>query len=215
MIFSIITLFPEMFSGVFDHSIIMRARRKKQLTLHLINLRDFGLGKHRTVDDRPYGGGVGMLLRVDVIDRALQYAKMGVEGEKVVLLDPKGTLYTQSLAEEFSRLSHLVLVCGHYEGVDERVTHLVDASISIGNYVLSGGEIPAMVVVESIARLVPGVLKKREATIFESFSKVGERRVLEHPHYTRPRVYKGMKVPDVLLSGDHTEIEQFRHKLLK
>ena len=222
---SIITLFPEMFSGVFDSSIIKRAQKEGKVSIELTNLRNFGIGRHSIVDDKPYGGGVGMVLRVDVVDNAIQSVKKsppaGGKGrppaarlpagqgrqETVILLDPKGKVYNQQKAEELSRCSHLILVCGHYEGFDERVRHFTDESISIGDYVLSGGEIPAMVIAESVIRLIPEVLKKKEAVRVESFSQEG---ILEYPQYTRPRTYKGLSVPSVLLSGNQAEVEKTR-----
>jgi len=209
MIISIITLFPEIFSSVFSSSIIARAVRAKTVTINFVNLRDFGIGPHKTVDDKPYGGGTGMVLRVDVLDRAISSAKQG-GNERVILLDPKGKVYSQNIAEELSQYDHLILVCGRYEGYDERVRELVDTEISIGDYVTSGGEIPAMVVVESVARLVPGVLAKEEATDLESFSDVDGTRILEHPQYTRPAEYNGRSVPQILLSGDQKQVKDYR-----
>lgn len=215
MIISIITLFPEMFSSVFNSSILKRAQEDGKITISIVNLREFGIGRHRTVDDKPYGGGVGMVLRIDVLARAIAAARGKEKNEKVILLDPKGKKYSQSIAEEISNLEHIVLVCGHYEGVDARIHHFIDMELSIGDYVLSGGEIPAMVVTESVARLVPGVLKKGEATLHESFSNItlGEEstaRILEHPQYTRPKVYNNLSVPDILLSGNKEKVDEYR-----
>ncbi|MBI3577588.1 tRNA (guanosine(37)-N1)-methyltransferase TrmD [Candidatus Gottesmanbacteria bacterium] len=202
MKFSILTLFPEMFIGPFDSSIVKRAKEKGLVTIDFVNIRDFATDTYKSVDDHPYGGGGGMVLRVDIVDAALKKLK----GKKV-LLDPRGERYSQKKAREYSKLDHLILICGHYEGVDERVKSLVDESISIGDYVLTGGEIPAMVIIDSVTRLIPGVLKKEEATRSESFTQTG---VLEYPQYTRPEVYKGMNVPDILLSGDHKKIAEWR-----
>jgi tRNA (guanine37-N1)-methyltransferase len=199
---SILTLFPDMFDGPFDQSIIKRAVDKKLLTISYINIRDFATDNYKTVDGHPYGGGVGMLLRVDVVDRALQSVRKG----HTVLLDAGGTPYTQRKAKELSSIDHLILICGHYEGVDERVRQLADEEISIGDYVLTGGEIPAMVVADSVARLIPGVLTKPEATVHESFTEA----LLEYPQYTEPQTYKGQGVPPVLLSGNHKVIEAWR-----
>lgn len=210
MNFTIITLFPEMFSEVFASSIIKRAVEDGKLSITIQNLRDSGEGKHKIVDDTPYGGGVGMVLKVDVVHRALMKAKKNIPGEKVVLLDPTGTTYTQPTAEKFSELSHLILLCGHYEGFDHRIRQYVDYEVSIGDYVLSGGEIPAMVIVESVARLVTGVLKKENATKFESFSESEQGRILESPQYTRPRVFEGNEVPEILLSGNQKAIDDYR-----
>lgn len=206
---SIITLFPEMFAGVFDSSIIKRAQTEGLININLINLRDFGIGKHKTVDDTPYGGGVGMVLKIDVLDRAISATKQGGKGENVILLDPKGKTYSQQHAEKFAKLNHLILVSGRYEGFDERVRKFIDYEISIGDYVLSGGEIPAMVIVESISRLIPGVLKKNAAVDHESFSP-SLHRGMEYPQYTRPKTYRGLTVPEILLSGDQKAIEEYR-----
>ena len=199
---SILTLFPDMFRGPFDQSIVKRAVDRKLLTIDYINIRDFATDKYKTVDGHPYGGGVGMLLRVDVVDRALQNIKKG----HTILLDAGGTPYTQKKARDLSKIDHLILICGHYEGVDERVRQLADEEISIGDYVLTGGEIPAMVLTDSIVRLIPGVLAKPEATVHESFSEP----LLEYPQYTEPQTYNGLTVPPVLLSGNHKKIDDWR-----
>lgn len=212
MTFTIITLFPETFKSTFSQSLIKRAQEEEKIAIKIINLRDFGLGRHKVVDDKPYSGGVGMMLRVDVIDKAISFARIGKKGEKVLLLDPKGEKYNQGLAVKFSTFDHLILVCGHYEGVDGRVKKLVDYEVSIGDYVLSGGEIPAMVIVDSVARLVKGVLRKNEATVLESFSKFEKTTLLEYPQYTRPRAYKNMRVPKILLSGNKKKIEEYKRE---
>ena len=209
---SIITLFPQIFDSVFSYSIIKRAQNSGKITINIVDLRNFGLGRHKTVDDRPYGGGVGMILRVDVVARAIRATSMKGKRQAIVMLDPKGQVFKQKLAETFSKFDHLILLCGHYEGFDERIRGLVDYEISVGDYILSGGEIAAMVVTEATARLVPGVLKSEEASLNESFSKKDEKRLLEHPHYTRPRVFNGKKVPKVLLSGNFPKINEFREK---
>jgi tRNA (guanine37-N1)-methyltransferase len=204
----ILTLFPKMFSGPFDESIVKRAQEKGLVEINIHDLRKFGEGERKTVDDRPYGGGVGMILRVDIIDKALSELKKNREGTKVILLDAAGKKFTQAMAQDFSKSKHLILIAGHYEGFDHRVQeHLIDNVISIGDYVLTGGELPAMVVTDSIVRLIPGVLEKEGATEFESFSTPN---ILEYPQYTRPEVYKGWRVPEVLLSGNHKEIEKWR-----
>lgn len=201
---SILTLFPEMFEGPFEHSIIKRAQQKKKVKIEFINIRNFSIGRHKIVDDKPFGGGVGMVLRVDVIDRAISNIKKG----RIILLDPRGKTFNQKKARELAKLDHLIFIAGHYEGVDERVRkYLVDESLSIGNYVLTGGEIPAMVIVDSIVRLIPGVLAKPEATSQESFAISN---LLEHPQYTRPQTYKNWKVPKVLLTGNHKKIEAWK-----
>lgn len=208
MIISILTLFPDMFNGPFDYSIVKRAREKGLVKINFINIRDFATDRYKTVDDRPYGGGVGMLLRVDIVDRALAFAKTKFPARETetILLDPKGTTYTQALAKDLTAVEHLILVCGHYEGVDARVEKLVDQRISIGPYVVTGGEIPALVVIDSVVRLLPNVLAKSSATVNESFTKGA----LEPPQYTRPEIYKKMRVPQVLLSGNHKKIEDWR-----
>lgn len=209
MTISIITLFPDMFSGVFDHSIIKRAQENGHVSIRFFNLKEFGIGKHKVVDDTPYGGGVGMVLKIDVLDAAIQAARLPNTKERVILLDPKGTPYTQKIANDYSTYEHIILLCGHYEGFDARIENFVDDTVSVGDYVLSGGEIPAMLVTESVIRLIPNVLKNDEAHRFESFSLEKEG-LLEHDQFTRPREYKGLSVPEVLLSGNTAKIEEFR-----
>ncbi len=207
MKFTILTLFPAMFSSVFDYSIVKRAQTKNLIKIALVNLRDFATDKYGTVDDRPYGGGAGMILKVDVIDRALTHIKKDTpRPDQIILLDPKGTPYDQEIARKLSHYQHMVLICGHYEGVDARVDNLVDRKITIGNYILTGGEIPAMVIVDSVTRLLPGVLTKPHVVLEESFTK----NLLEPPQYTRPPKYKNMKVPEVLLSGNHRQINEWK-----
>lgn len=198
MLISILTLFPGMFTGPLTQSIIKRAVTRNLVSIDYINIRDFATDKYKSVDGHPYGGGVGMILRVDVVDRALK----SIEKGHTILLDAGGTPFTQKKAQELTKLKHIILICGHYEGVDARVRTLVDEEISIGDYVLTGGEIPAMVVVDSVVRLLPGTLSKSDATVHESFSTPA----LEYPQYTEPREYNGMRVPDVLLSGNHQTI---------
>ncbi len=195
-----------MFRGPFDQSIINRAIDKKLITIDYINIRDFAKDSYKTVDGHPYGGGVGMILRVDVVDSAIKSVKS--QKSKVILLDAGGTPYTQQTARRLSTFDHLILICGHYEGVDERIRSLVDEEISIGDYILTGGEIPAMVLIDSVTRLIPGVLGKPEATIHESFSE----RLLEYPQYTEPQEYENMRVPPVLLSGNHKKIADWRKR---
>lgn len=199
-----------MFLGPFNYSIIKRAKEKKLVEIEFVNIRDFGIGKHKIVDDKPYGGGVGMLMRVDVLEKAIKHARCPSKKickERTILLDPQGKIFGQKKALELSRLNHLILVCGHYEGVDERVKKLVDEEISIGDYILTGGEIPAMVVTDAVIRLIPNVLEKKQAGLKESFLPL-----LEYPQYTRPRVFKGSKVPDILLSGNHKKIKEWQEK---
>ncbi len=202
----IITLFPDMFKGPFDASIIKRAESKGLIDIKVHNLRDWGETDRKNVDDRPYGGGVGMVLRVDIIDAALKDIK--TKDSKVILLDATGERFTQGKAKKLSNTKHLILIAGHYEGVDHRVhEHLVDEVISIGDYVLTGGEIPSMVLVDSIIRLLPGVLGKDESSADESHKEPG---YLEYPQYTRPDKYGKWGVPKVLLSGNHAEIKKWR-----
>ncbi len=208
---SIITLFPEVFDPILNTSILKRAQKKGLIDFELINLREFGEGKHKTVDDRPYGGGVGMVLKADVLTKALKsvVSKLQTTNYKLqtILMSASGHPYKQVKAKEFSKLDHLIIVCGHYEGVDQRfIDKCVDAEISIGDYVLTGGEIPAMVIIDSITRLIPGVLEKPEATQNESFSEG----LLEYPQYTRPDEFEDKKVPKILLSGNHSEIKKWR-----
>ncbi len=210
MTFTIITLFPEVFEPIFNASILGRAQKANKIKIKTLNLREFGIGKHKTVDDKPYGGGVGMVLRVDVVDAAIAKARIKGKREIVILLDPKGKVYKQEIVENLKKYDHLILICGHYEGFDERIRKLVDLEISIGDYVLSGGEIAAMVIVESVARLTLGVLTKSEAHEIESFSKSENGRILEAPVYTRPAVYKNKKIPKILTSGNPKMIEEYR-----
>ncbi|MFH1895929.1 MAG: tRNA (guanosine(37)-N1)-methyltransferase TrmD [bacterium] len=210
MIINILTLFPEAFGSVFDSSIVARAQGQGKVKINIVNMRDFAKDNYNSVDDHPFGGGPGMILRVDIVDTALNSLKKA--GRKV-LLTPQGKQFTQGKAGEFSKLKALTLVCGHYEGFDQRVhNHLVDEEISVGPYVLTGGEIPAMVVVDSVARLLPGVINE-ESLKNESFSKSQELEAssyLEYPQYTKPREYKGWEVPEILLSGNHKAIEEWR-----
>lgn len=215
----IITLFPKMFSGPFEESIIKRAQNKGLVEINIHYLRDWTEGRHQTVDDRPYGGGVGMLLMVEPLYKAITELKKKSKSknQKVILLDAGGETFTQIKAKVLSKADHLIFICGRYEGVDHRVReHLIDEEISIGNYVLTGGELPAMVVLDSVVRLIPGVLEKEDATSLESFptelinDKWQMENRVEHPQYTRPEDFNGWKVPEVLLSGDHKKIEDWK-----
>lgn len=202
---NIVTIFPRMFRGPFDESIIKRAQEKELVKINIHDLRRWAKDKHRTVDDRPYGGGPGMVMRVDILDRAI--SKLKTKSAKIILLTPQGKPFKQQQATELSKLDHLILIAGHYEGVDERVReHLVDEEVSIGDYVLTGGELPAMVVVDAVVRLIPGVLGKEASLEDESFNKA----LLEYPQYTRPEKHRANKVPEVLMSGNHAEIEKWR-----
>jgi tRNA (guanine37-N1)-methyltransferase len=210
---SILTLFPEMFSGPFDHSIVKNAKEKKLLSINFVNIREFGLGPHKTVDDKPYGGGHGMILKVDVLEKAIEQTKdksldrNSPAGEqKIILLSPHGKTFNQKKALELANLEHLILICGHYEGVDERVKKFIDEELSIGDFVVTGGEIPAMLVTDAVARLIKGVLKEG-VTSSESFSSL-----LEYPQYTKPNTYKNLPVPSILLSGNHEKIKSWRDK---
>lgn len=194
-----------MFRGPFDESILRRARVKSLVEIQIHNLREWATDKHHKVDDRPYGGGVGMIMMVEPLFNALKELK--VKNSKVILMDPGGTQFNQQKAQDLSKIDHLILIAGHYEGVDARVKeHLVDEEISTGDYVLTGGELPAMVVVDALVRLIPGVLEKPEAIQLESFSE----NLLEHSQYTRPEEFMGWKVPEILLSGDHKKIERWK-----
>jgi len=208
----ILTLFPNMFDGVLGESIIKRAQEKKLVRIRVHNLRDWTLDRHKKADDKPYGGGAGMILSCQPIFdavRELGGSRAKGQGSRVVLLSPRGKKFNQALANRFSRQKQLILICGHYEGVDERVKEgIVTDEVSIGDYVLTGGEIPAMVLIDAVARMVPGVLGNRDSAKFDSF----QNGLLEYPQYTRPRVYKRLKVPGVLLSGDHKKIEEWRYK---
>jgi tRNA (guanine37-N1)-methyltransferase len=212
----ILTLFPKMFRGPFEESIVKRAQKKKLVQIAIHDLRKYALDRHKTVDDRPYGGGVGMVLMVKPVYRAIGELKK--PQSKIILLTPQGKTFNQQKARKLAKAKHLILICGRYEGVDERIRkHLVDEEISIGDYVLTGGELPAMVVVDALTRLIPGVLEKPEATEAESFSKLKIAKLkiencLEHPQYTRPADFRGWKVPGILLSGNHEEIAKWREK---
>lgn len=211
----IITLFPNMFDGPFSDSLMARAQKNKLVSIKIHDLRKFGLGERKTIDDRPYGGGVGMIMMVEPIEKALKHLKVNSiisklkrKKTKVVLLTPRGKKFTQAKARELSKLDHLVLISGRYEGFDERIhDHLVDEELSIGDYVMMGGELPAMVITETVVRLIPGVIVKEDATVYESFTNPN---LLEAPQYTRPEKYKKWSVPKVLLSGDHKKMEEWK-----
>lgn len=205
MKFDVLTLFPEMFEPL-KQSIIKRAYEKKLIDINLVNIRDFSEDKHNKVDDTPYGGGAGMLMKPDVVDRA--YNSVKSENAKVIYLTPQGKMLNQKIVKDLSKQEHLILLCGHYEGIDQRVLDkIVDEEISIGDYVLTGGELPAMVLIDSVSRYVEGVLSN-ESTEEESFSNG----LLEYPQYTRPEVFGNVKVPDVLISGHHENIRKWRRE---
>lgn len=221
MQFDIVTIFPEFFGSILAHGVLKRAISGGQLTVRIHDLRDFTSDRHRTVDDRPFGGGPGMVFKPEPVFLAVESIKSnGVAGDApVVLLSPQGRLLRQSVVEEFSQHSQIILICGRYEGMDERVADfLATDELSIGDYVLSGGEIAAAVVMESVTRLIPGVLGNQESALQDSFgeeeagSRQTGKRLLDWPHYTRPAEFRGMRVPEVLLSGDHEEIRRWRRR---
>ena len=199
----VLTLFPKMFDGFLTESIIKRAIDKGKVKINIINFRDYTLDPHGKVDDTPYGGGAGMVLCVQPIIDAVESLKR--ENTKVILLTPDGKTYKQKDAYSLTSCKHLILICGHYEGFDERIKSVVDMEISIGDYVLTGGEIPSMIIIDSVTRLLDGVIE-RESHEFDSFNN----NLLDYPTYTKPREFRGMKVPDVLLNGNHKEIEKYR-----
>ncbi len=222
---SIVTLFPKMISGFFEESIVKRAIEKKLVEIEIINLRDFAIDDYGTVDDRPYGGGAGMVLRIEPLYNAVQFAKSKFQiprskqipnskTQKIILTSAKGKQFKQKKAKEFSKLGHLIIIAGHYEGVDERVLNYIDEEVSLGDFIMTGGEITAVAIADAITRLLPGVLKKEEATIQESFNINGEN-LLEYPQYTRPEEFQGLKVPKILLGGNHKEIEKWRFEMAK
>ncbi|MBL7078621.1 tRNA (guanosine(37)-N1)-methyltransferase TrmD [Candidatus Shapirobacteria bacterium] len=226
----ILTLFPDFLTSFLEWSMIKKAREIKALDLKVHNLRDWGIDERGTVDDTPYGGGPGMILRIEPVYKALLALnpKPQTLNSKTIFLSPRGKVLNQKKAGQLSKKEHLILLCGHYEGIDERIRrHLIDEEISIGNYVLSGGELPAMTLVDAVSRLLPGVLEKEGASEIESFSPglkkllndkykmLNEQLLLEYPHYTRPPKFKGWKVPPVLLSGNHGKIKEWRAKKVK
>lgn len=229
----ILTLFPKMIAGFFKESIIKRAVEKKTVEIKIVNLRDFAIDDYGAVDDRPYGGGTGMVLRVDVIHRALSEIAKPHPKSKILLTSPKGKIFNQAKAQEYSKLDYLVIIAGHYEGVDERVSNFIDEEVSLGDFIMTGGEIASVAVLDAIVRLLPGTLKNKDATQQESFFNISTHRLievigrnkilldikkrgikevalLEYPQYTRPDSFMGKNVPAVLLSGDHKEIEKWR-----
>jgi tRNA (guanine37-N1)-methyltransferase len=208
MIFDILTLFPEIFRSPLEESIIGKARDAGLIHVNLFNIRDYAEGKHRVTDDYPYGGGKGMIMKPEPIIRGITAIQSGKPAVRVILMTPQGYPLRQEVVKRLAQQSHLLLICGRYEGVDERVRDVVDEEISIGDYVLTGGELAALVVIDAVSRQIPGVLGDEEASEDDSFSQG----LLEHPQYTRPREFEGRKVPDVLLSGDHQAIEQWRRQ---
>jgi tRNA (guanine37-N1)-methyltransferase len=225
MIFNILTIFPQIFNSYFNESIIKRAQEKKIIKVNFLNIRDYAFDKHKTVDDAPYGGGPGMLMKIEPIYLALKTLKLKCQSktsrliknktlkQKIILLTPKGKKFDQKMAERLSKLDKITLICGRYEGIDERVNKLVDEKISIGDYILTGGEIPAMTIIDAITRLLPGVLGKDISSKIETFAKEG---FLEYPQYTRPEIFeindKKTHVPKILLSGNHKKIKEWQEK---
>lgn len=203
MKFDVVSLFPEIVDYALSFSIISRARKKGIISIGFVNPRDFTTDKHRTVDDKPYGGGSGMVIIAEYVWKAICSVRRSKS--HVVLLTPKGKIFTHDVAKRYARLSHLILVCGHYEGIDERIVNFVDEEISLGDFILSGGELACACIIDAVSRLVRGVIKD-ESKENESFSDL----LLEYPQYTRPKVWKGFKVPEVLLSGDHNRIKKWR-----
>ena len=209
MRFDIITIFPEIFNSYFSESLISRGQKKKLIKVNIHNLRDWTSDKHKTVDDKPFGGGLGMVMKVEPIFKAVKKIKKGKK-TKVVLFTPRGKKFNQKTAYQFSKLDQLILICGRYEGVDERVAkHIADIELSIGDYDLMGGELPAMIVIESVSRLIPGVLGKKEL-LKQRITK--EKGFIEYAQYTRPEVFNKWQVPKVLLSGNHKKIEEWKKK---
>lgn len=208
MKFSILTLFPGIFESPLAESLIKKAADRGIISFDIVNIRDFAEDIHKTCDDTPYGGGPGMVMKVEPLSNAMEHVARTSGKPKFVLLSPQGNLFSQDTAQRFSRLSHLCLICGRYEGLDERVLSLVDEEVSVGNFILAGGEIPALIIIDSVSRLVPGVMGNEESVMTESLHES----LLEYPQYTRPKSFQGMDVPGVLLSGNHEEIRKWRRR---
>jgi tRNA (guanine37-N1)-methyltransferase len=208
MLIQILTLFPEMFDGPLNQSILKRAREQKLIEFKLRNFREYAFDKHRMVDDSPYGGGSGMVLKPEPVYRCLEVARSVKPNPQVILMTPQGMPFKQSLARQLAELEHLIIICGHYEGFDERIRSWADLELSIGDFVLTGGELAAMVVSDAVTRLIPGVLGSDESAVNDSFTA----NLLDYPHYTRPVEFEGMKVPEILLGGHHAQIEAWRRK---
>ena len=209
MKFTVLTIFPEMFDSFRAYGIIKRAIERKKIFMSTINIRDYATDRHQMTDDRPYGGGSGMVLKPEPLAAAIRAAKEKAPSSRSILMTPQGHVFNQHMAQQLTAFSELILICGRYEGVDERIVHdLVDDEISIGDYILTGGELAAMVVIEAVTRLIPGTLGAEASAENDSFSEG----LLEHAHYTRPRNFEGMQVPEVLVSGHHQEIERWRRE---
>lgn len=209
----VVTIFPKMFDAVLGESIIKRAQKKGVVEIDIIDLRSFSKDKHRKVDGKPFGGGPGMVMNAEPFFEAVNYIRRKTKGRRlktrIILMSPKGRTFDHRLAKKISAYEHIILLCGHYEGIDERIRqHLIDEEISVGDFVLTGGELPAMMIIDAVTRLLPGALGNEDSSESESFSKG----MLEYPQYTRPANYKGMKVPETLLSGDHEKIKEWRRK---
>lgn len=203
---TIITLFPEMFSPILGASMMWKAQKEKLVKFEIIDLRKYGIGPRKQVDDTPYGGGAGMVLKPEPVFAAVKAAKKKLPKAKVLLMTPRGEKFNQINAKKLSKLNELIILCGHYEGFDERISSLVDMEVSVGDYILTGGELPAMTIIDSVVRLIPGVLGDKQSSHDESFSQG----LLEYPQYTRPDEFEGMKVPEVLLGGNHNKIMVWR-----
>jgi tRNA (guanine37-N1)-methyltransferase len=208
MLIELLTLFPEFFVTPLSQSMLSRAQSQGAVEFRILNLRDFTTDRHRVVDDRPFGGGPGMVLKIEPLVRAIREARQKSPEVRVILLSPRGLLFTQDKARELAARRHLLLICGHYEGVDDRLHFYIDEELSIGDYILTGGEIPALAVVDAVTRLLPGVLGGEGAVEDESF----QTGLLEYPHYTRPRDFEGVEVPEILRSGDHQRIARWRRQ---
>ncbi|MCX8111325.1 MAG: tRNA (guanosine(37)-N1)-methyltransferase TrmD [Syntrophorhabdaceae bacterium] len=208
MIFTVLTLFPKFFESPLNESIIKKATDNKILRFNIVNIRDFAHDTHKTCDDTPYGGGPGMVMKIEPLYNAMNHVESNLGRPYYILMTPQGRVFSQHTASRLAKKPHLCLICGRYEGIDERIIDLVDEEISIGDYILSGGEVSALVLIDSISRLVPGVLGNKESHVKESL----EESLLEYPQYTRPEVFMGMEVPSVLLSGNHEEIRRWRRR---
>ena len=207
MNFIVITIFPEMFVPLLEHGIVRQGIQKEKISVQAVNIRDFAEGRHKMTDDRPYGGGCGMVMKPEPLAKAIKASQKRFPFSKTILLTPQGRVFNQGLAQEFVSLKEIIFVCGRYEGIDERIcSNLIDDEVSIGDFVLTGGELAAMVIIDAVTRLVPGILGGEDSAEKDSFSDG----LIEHAHFTRPRVFEGMNVPEVLLSGDHKEIENWR-----
>jgi tRNA (guanine37-N1)-methyltransferase len=205
--FDVLSIFPEMLISPLSFSLLKKAQEKGLLSINLHDIRNWAEDKHKMTDDAPYGGGCGMVMKVEPVEKALAAVKVSTDDSLVVLMTPQGETFNQTIAAELAGKKQVIIICGRYEGFDERIReHLSDREISIGDYILTGGELPALVLIDAVSRLIPGVLGNEESTVSESFSSG----VLEYPQYTRPAEYKGWKVPDVLVSGNHAEIELWR-----